>query len=122
MANLLIVEDEYELLQTIAETLEMAGHRCDTAPDGRVALDLFRRRGYDLILSDINMPRVSGLDLYQGVRGEGYRGPFIFITGFAVPDGIPDLRPERERLLQKPFSLTGMVGVVSDLLEGARVA
>lgn len=117
MANLLIVEDEPELLHTIADTLEMAGHRCDTASDGRAALDLFLRGRYDLIVSDIYMPRKSGTELYQDVRGNGYDGPFVFITGYAVSEGMPRLRPGRDQLLEKPFSLTGMVRVVAELLE-----
>lgn len=66
--RLLIVEDEKELLETIAEGLRLSGYAVDTASDGAEAEDLFWSETYDLIVLDINLPKIDGFTLLEEIR------------------------------------------------------
>lgn len=84
-ATILCVEDEIELRSDICEELVAAGYQVDEVGNGQEALDLLRERPFDLVLCDITMPRMSGLDLLRRVRQEPNLGdlPFIFLTALA---------------------------------------
>lgn len=81
--SILVVEDEPDLLDNLRITLEGAGYRTLTARNGFEALAVLQAQSVDLILSDINMPRIGGYQLYKLVR-ENPRWsaiPFLFLTG-----------------------------------------
>jgi CheY-like chemotaxis protein len=83
--TILCVEDEADLRADICEELEAAGYTVMEADNGREALDLLRQKRPDLVLCDITMPLMSGLDLLQQVRQEPGLAdlPFIFLTALA---------------------------------------
>lgn len=84
-ARILCVEDEADLRSDICEELVSAGYDVDEASNGQEALDLLRERRFDLVLCDITMPRMTGLELLRRVREEPNLGdlPFIFLTALA---------------------------------------
>lgn len=84
-ANILCVEDEADLRSDICEELVAAGYRVDEAGNGQDALERMRSKTYDLVLCDITMPRMSGLELLKQVRLEPGLGdvPFVFLTALA---------------------------------------
>ncbi|WEK06559.1 MAG: response regulator [Candidatus Devosia phytovorans] len=79
------MEDEADLRSDICEELIAAGYAVDEAGTGQEALDLLRDERYDLVLCDITMPRMSGLDLLRQVRQEPDLAdlPFVFLTALA---------------------------------------
>ncbi|GLQ53083.1 response regulator [Devosia nitrariae] len=83
--TILCVEDETDLRSDICEELVAAGYQVLEAADGREALDEIKRTRPDLVLCDITMPRMSGLDLLKHVRHDPSLGdlPFIFLTALA---------------------------------------
>ncbi|PXA98118.1 two-component system response regulator [Nostoc sp. 3335mG] len=84
-AAILCVEDEADLRADICEELIAAGYEVEEAGNGQEALELLRLRSFDLVLCDITMPRMSGLDLLRAVRQEPGLSdlPFIFLTALA---------------------------------------
>ncbi|WP_193335514.1 response regulator [Devosia beringensis] len=84
-ATILCVEDEADLRSDICEELVAAGYQVEEAGNGQEALDLLRERSFDLVLCDITMPRISGLDLLQRVRQAPDLAdlPFVFLTALA---------------------------------------
>jgi DNA-binding response OmpR family regulator/DNA-binding CsgD family transcriptional regulator len=84
-ATILCVEDEAELRADICEELEAAGYAVIEAGDGQEALDLLGQSRPDLVLCDITMPQMSGLDLLRRVRDDADLGdlPFVFLTALA---------------------------------------
>jgi|GEM_PF-1521320 CheY-like chemotaxis protein len=84
-ATILCVEDEADLRSDICEELVAAGYTVDEASNGREALDLLRERRFDLVLCDVTMPQMSGLELLRRVRQEPSLGdlPFVFLTALA---------------------------------------
>lgn len=84
MARILIVDDEPSLCQMLQITLRQAGHEVETVSSGQAAHKKIETRIYDVIVSDIRMPGVSGIDLLEHARATRSTAAFILIT--AVPD------------------------------------
>lgn len=68
MAKILIVDDSVTMRQMVEFTLKKAGHEVHAASDGRVALEACKTESFDLIITDMNMPNMSGLDLIKALR------------------------------------------------------
>ena len=69
MAAILVVDDSTTMRQMVAFTLASAGHQVTEAPDGNQALGLARQKKFDLVITDVNMPGMNGIDLVQSLRG-----------------------------------------------------
>lgn len=82
MAHILAVDDSKSLRQMVTFTLKGAGHQVEEAEDGVEALEMASRATYDLVLTDVNMPRMDGLQLIQKLRQlPGYKlTPLITLT------------------------------------------
>jgi DNA-binding response OmpR family regulator/DNA-binding CsgD family transcriptional regulator len=83
--RILCVEDEPDLRSDLCEELVAAGYEVDEAGNGQQALDILRDKRFDLVLCDITMPRMSGLQLLRHVREEPSMAdlPFVFLTALA---------------------------------------
>jgi PAS domain S-box-containing protein len=118
--KILVVDDEAHVAGVLAEMLAVDGHSIDVAPNGALALDRLRQGSYDLVLSDIRMPELDGLGLYQEVRRlhPEMARRFVFLTGdrlssetgkFLATAGAPSLG--------KPFHLDEVLSVVRRMLQ-----
>jgi len=83
MARLLIIDDEEPLCQTLENAFREKGHIVETASSGQAAKARIESQTYDVIISDIRMPDLPGLDLLEHARATNIRTPFILMT--AVP-------------------------------------
>jgi DNA-binding NtrC family response regulator len=118
MAKILIVDDDKDILYLMGESLESAGLEYDLAGSAEEARDRLKRSGYDLIVSDFNMPGESGLDLLHYVSVVYSQIPFVLMTG------CDDLRIKRESMrmgahafIQKPFYLYELGEIIINLVE-----
>ena len=80
--SILIVDDEKELTHLLAEHFEDVGYQVETAYDGLDAKKLLLTKKYDLVMTDILMPNMSGVDLLMFIQGTQEPPPVIVITGF----------------------------------------
>ncbi|HVC52437.1 MAG TPA: response regulator [Stellaceae bacterium] len=117
MARILLAEDDDQMRGFLTRGLRRAGHVVDAVGDGLTGLERAEAVSYDLLLVDIVMPGIDGIELARRV---GQRQPGIkvmFITGFAAvalhDDGIT---PNRPRVLAKPFHLRHLIEEVEQLL------
>ena len=99
MSRILVVDDEEGLREFIAEVLEDEGHEVDRAKDGVEALELVERSAYALMLSDLKMPRMDGLELTRRVRAQQPELEIIVLTahgsvGSAVVVGVFETRAD----------------------------
>jgi DNA-binding NtrC family response regulator len=83
MARLLIIDYEKGLCQMLESTFGKSGHMVETVTSGDAAKKKIESQAYDVIISEIRMPDVTGLDLLEFARATGSRAPFILMT--AVP-------------------------------------
>lgn len=103
--SILVVEDEPTLRETLVEALETEGFRVTSAGDGRVALERFRADRPDLVLLDLMLPEISGIDVCRIIRAES-PVPIIMLTarGSEV-DKVVGLELGADDYVTKPFSL-----------------
>jgi len=103
--TILVVEDEPTLRETLAEALEADGFRVVQAGDGRVALERFRSDEPDLVLLDLMLPELSGLEVTRQVRAES-SVPILMLTARdAEVDKVVGLELGADDYVTKPFSL-----------------
>src|SRR5437763_3067328 len=84
MAHILVAEDDEQLRLFLVRGLQRAGHSVDDVPDGTAALAQSRKAGYDLLLADIVMPGIDGIELARQVAEEHPGIKIMLITGFAA--------------------------------------
>ena len=80
-ARLLVVDDDALLRLAMVRTLERAGHVCDAAADGLEALDQLQRSAYALVITDLRMPRMDGLELIRRSAQLGMVVSFVLVSG-----------------------------------------
>jgi two-component system alkaline phosphatase synthesis response regulator PhoP len=104
--RLLLVEDDLPLARGIAENLRAEGYDVDMAHDGAVGLDAARNTAFDLLILDVMLPRMSGLELCATLRREGIKTPVLFLTARGEPDDrVRGLEAGGDDYLAKPFHL-----------------
>ena len=120
--RLLIVEDEKELLESIAEGLRLSGYAVDTAADGAEAEDLFWSETYDLIVLDINLPKIDGFTLLKEIREEDKQVNVIMLTARTqVADRVKGLDLGANDYLIKPFHFDELEARIRSLLRRKQV-
>jgi PAS domain S-box-containing protein len=118
-AAVLVVEDEPALAAAVAEGLTDAGFRVDRAGDGEEALARVRERSYDLIVCDLKMPRMDGMQFYRAIAATNcsMSRRVIFVTGdVAGTDAERFLEETGCRWLAKPFRLHDLLHVARDVM------
>jgi DNA-binding response OmpR family regulator len=117
VARVLVVEDEAALAATLAHGLQRDGFHVEIAGDGLVALDMTLNHTYDLIVLDLMLPSVSGLDLCTRLRRAGVPTPILVLTARTTEkDQLSALRTGADDFLPKPFSYRVLVARIHALL------
>jgi DNA-binding NtrC family response regulator len=116
----LVVEDDPHVRSTIADLLRAEGHDVAEVANGRLALDLIRRRPFDLIMSDIRMPELGARGLYEhvGYFARPLLDRFIVITGCDDTDTVFFEAKTTVPILRKPFALVDLSAAIRRLLQG----
>jgi PAS domain S-box-containing protein len=116
--SILVVDDEPEIRDSLAEILTGAGHRVSTASSGREALNLIAAESYDVILTDIRMPDLDGRAFYEEVarRWPERAGHIVFITGDTLASAMREFVSSSGRpVIEKPFLPSDVRRVVAEL-------
>lgn len=104
--RVLLVDDEPSILLTLAANLELEGMEVETASSGARALALVRDKAFDLVLSDVRMPKMNGVELFREIHKLYPKLPFILMTGFAMESLIEQaIREGAFTVLPKPFDI-----------------
>jgi len=115
--RVLIIEDDPILLDSLTRAMRAAGYATDQAGDGELALGLLRGGGFDLVILDLGLPRVDGLQVLSRARAAGCRAPVIILTARdGIDDRVRGLDLGADDYLAKPFSLSELEARVRALL------
>jgi DNA-binding NtrC family response regulator len=118
--ELLVVDDEPQMLIAINETLRRSGYSVTTAGSGIEALRRLKEKYYRLVITDMRMPEVSGLDLLRKVKNLAPQTPVILITAHGTIDNAVDaMRDGAFDYLLKPFSSESLESIVRKALNSA---
>lgn len=116
--RILLVEDEESIRQTLQLNLELEGYEVIGAEDGRRVIQLFKEQHFDLVLLDIMLPEISGLELCEQIRLINMDVPIIFLTAKdQTIDKIAGLKKGADDYITKPFSLEELLLRIQILLK-----
>ncbi|MCA9851002.1 MAG: response regulator transcription factor [Dehalococcoidia bacterium] len=122
MATVLVVEDDVTIRETIAYNLQRDGHEVLSAEDGVAGLDLARERDPDLVVLDVMLPRMSGLDVCRILRSET-PVPILMLTARdAEADVVQGLDLGADEYVTKPFSMRELRARIASLLRRDRIS
>ena len=111
--RILVVEDEKRLNRIISEALEDEGYSVDSCFNGLDALDYAAGADYDVIILDIMMPKMDGLEVVRRLRAGGNSTPVLFLTARdSVADRVTGLESGGDYYLVKPFDFQELMAVV----------
>jgi DNA-binding response OmpR family regulator len=104
--HILVVEDDRPLARILRKSIESSGHTVDIVGDGDEALRVARTRAHDALVLDLQLPRLSGIEVCRQLRDDGNAVPIIMLTARGtVADRIEGLDVGADDYLPKPFSL-----------------
>ncbi|MBX3161783.1 MAG: response regulator [Deltaproteobacteria bacterium] len=102
--SILIVDDEYGLADMLSMLLETRGFECTVAIDGALGLAQLEKKRFSLVLTDVMMPRMDGLEMVRRMRALDHLADVPVIVMTAVPSGVsPHERALVQGVLAKPF-------------------
>jgi heavy metal response regulator len=115
--RILVVEDEPGVAHFIRQGLTEAGHAVDVARDGQEGLDYALAAEYDVMVLDIMLPRMNGLDLLREIRRRGIKTPVLLLTARdAIDDRVKGLDAGADDYLVKPFAFPELLARIRALL------
>lgn len=122
--NILIVEDEPEIMQALRVRLTAGGFRCETASNGKEALQKVEAQRPDLIIADLVMPVMDGYEMVERLKGDARTAAIPVVVLTALPDRSPRTAKElkAERVMRKPFDSAALLRAVQELLPGSETA
>lgn len=123
MVRILVVDDEEDIRRISTKILESVGHEVDTAEDGAIALELIKKKQYELILLDVMMPNVTGLEVCRNLKRNSRTKNIPVIMFSALGTGTKLMLEEEDQAdgyLQKPFTTSILREKVDQVLRDKR--
>ena len=117
-----MVDDEPVIRQILADFLTMEGYQVETAEDGRAALDKLQTTTFDIVISDMKMPRMGGIELIETIRDRGVDVLTVIMTAYGtVETAIDAMKKGAYDYLLKPFKMEEVIRVVERGLENRKL-
>jgi two-component system alkaline phosphatase synthesis response regulator PhoP len=118
--RLLLVEDEPGLVLTLRDRLTREGYSVDTSADGESGLERAAGEGFDLVLLDVMLPRINGLDVLRELRKRGIETPVIMLTAKGqIADKVVGLKLGADDYVTKPFEMMELLARIEAKLRRA---
>ncbi len=118
MPNILIADDEKAIRKTLREILEYEGYKVDEAEDGQKAYEMAKEGEYDVVLCDIKMPKIDGLEVLDKLKKEGTEAQIIMISGHGTLETAVDaVKKGAYDFISKPPDLNRLLITVRNALE-----
>ncbi len=117
MTKILIVEDEPDMILGLRDNFEFEGYEVVTAVDGAEGIEKARSQKPDLLILDIMLPKLSGLEVCKTLRGEGFEAPILMLTARGQEvDKVVGLELGADDYVTKPFSIRELLARVRAVL------
>jgi DNA-binding response OmpR family regulator len=114
--NILVVEDEKGVRELLEDILYLEGYSPTGVGNGTDGISMFRKYGYDLVVSDLRLPGISGSYVAKAIKNVNPQTPIIIVTGWDTEPFIDELEEAGvDRVLHKPFNMEDIVSLVNEL-------
>jgi DNA-binding NtrC family response regulator len=115
--TILIVDDNPNMSSLLVEMLEVFQYNALRAKDGHDALDQIEKNDISMVITDMRMPKMSGLELLQAIKERKPKLPVVMISGYSVEECDSDIvRNKADGFLNKPFMMSDIEKLLGDLL------
>lgn len=115
--SLLVVEDDTEILSLMRDMLRLKGHKVKAVSDSRMALRLIATDDFDMVLTDLGMPGVSGWEIARQTKAKNSKTPVLMITGWGIQYKDEELNERGvDLVLPKPLGWDKLLGVIDRML------
>ena len=119
MATILLVDDKKDVREVVTRILREDGHEVIEVENGDVAIKMLSMRSYDMLLSDITMPKIDGIELARKVAEDHPEIPIVLITGYAADrQRAYDLGVVVHNIIIKPFTPSMLRDTINRTLAG----
>ena len=116
--RVLIVDDEEELATTIAERLQIRGIQAQTATDGETALKMIEANPPQVVVLDVMMPGMGGIEVLQRMNAQNLKIPVILLTGYGSAEkGTEGMKLGAFDYLMKPCDLNNLIGKIQEAVK-----
>ncbi|MBT3362503.1 MAG: response regulator [Chloroflexi bacterium] len=119
--SILVVDDEPGILETVYDILDIKGYKVAMAENGAKGVALVSKQYFDIVLIDIVMPEMNGVEAYNHIKRISPDTRVIMMTGYGSDHPLVKsaLKSGVERLLHKPFEIKNMLGVIDEAVNHA---
>jgi DNA-binding NtrC family response regulator len=121
MAKILVIDDELEVRQVIGKSMELTGHEVVEALDGAEGVKLYKEEGFDIVITDIFMPVITGLEVIQELKAFDANVRIIVVSSVGIRDEIDMVSMSKRygavEAFEKPLDLEGLKLAVENILE-----
>lgn len=108
--QLLLVEDDFDLANAVIDYLALEDISCDHAANGLSGLNLIKTNHYDVVILDLNLPKISGLEVCESLRNEGFDVPILMLTAQGtLEDKLLGFKKGADDYLVKPFAMEELI-------------
>jgi DNA-binding NtrC family response regulator len=122
MTKILVIDDERPIRSTLKEILEFEKFTVETAEDGKVGLNLILKNKYDLILCDIKMPKMDGMEVLDKITENNIETPVVMISGHGnVETAVEAIKKGAYDFIQKPLDLNRTLVTLRNALDNKEV-
>jgi DNA-binding NtrC family response regulator len=117
MKQILIADDDLSMRMALAESLERCGFEVETAENGADALKKFQQGKFEVVITDMRMPKMTGMDVLRGVKKISPQIPVILITAYGtIKTAVEAMKEGASEFIMKPFSLDDLEFAVKNVL------
>jgi DNA-binding NtrC family response regulator len=115
---ILVVDDNEEVRQLFCDIIEILGYTPRSVGGGVAALQQLKANNFDLVILDMHMPDLNGLDTFKAIRQFNSSVPVVLTTGFGMDKGVQDALSMGALLcLEKPFNVNRTLKVIREIIE-----
>lgn len=118
--KVLVVDDDTNFCSTLSKILEKKGYVTTTAENGQRAIEIVKEKPVDVILMDVKMPVMNGVEAYKNIKQIRPSAVVIFMTAFSIEDLVKDtIRDGAYAVIKKPFDIDTMINMIEKSRNGA---
>ncbi|MDR1153375.1 MAG: sigma-54 dependent transcriptional regulator [Bacteroidales bacterium] len=118
MAKILVIDDERSIRNTLKEVLEYENHEIDTAVDGSEGIEMFAKGKYELVLCDIKMPKMDGIEVLEKFIDTSGNVPIVMISGHGnIDTAVEAIKKGAFDFIEKPLDLNRLLITIRNALE-----